>query len=70
MTRYPPVGPFDLAQVRLMALGVHPRTWWEQWPRPERRVSSARWGYPAPSEITLGDIDRVAAWFDARAGRS
>ena len=69
VTRYPesPVGPFDLAQVRLMArAGVHPRGYVVGAVASTPSAVSelrARWGYPAaPGEITLRRYhDRVAA---------
>jgi len=69
VTRYPesPVGPFDLAQVRLMArAGVHPRGYVLGAVASTASAASelrARWGYPAaPGEITLRRYhDRVAA---------
>ena len=69
VTRYPesPVGPFDLAQVRLMArAGVHPRGYVVGAVASTASAASElreRWGYPAaPGEITLRRYhDRVAA---------
>jgi hypothetical protein len=69
VTRYPesPVGPFDLAQVRLMArAGVHPRGYVlsavASTPGAAAELRE-RWGYPAvPGEVTLRRYhDRVAA---------
>ena len=69
VTRYPesPVGPFDLAQVRLMArAGVHPRGYVLGAVASTAGAASelrGRWGYPATAgEITLRRYhDRVAA---------
>jgi len=69
VTRYSesPVGPFDLAQVRLMArAGVHPRGYVLGAVASTADAASAlreRWGYPAvPGEIALRRYhDRVAA---------
>lgn len=69
VTRYPesPVGPFILAQVRLMArAGVHPRGYVLGAVASSAAAVGAlreRWGYPAvPGEITLRRYhDRVAA---------
>ena len=69
VTRYPesPVGPFNLAQVRLMArAGVHPRGYVLGAVASSPGAVAAlreRWGYPAaPGEITLRRYhDRVAA---------
>ena len=67
--RYPesPVGPFDLAQVRLMArAGVHPRGYVLSAVASTASAAGElreRWGYPArPGEISLRRYhDRVAA---------
>jgi hypothetical protein len=69
VTRYPesPVGPFDLAQVRLMArAGVHPRGYVLSVVASTAGAATElreRWGYPAvPGEIALRRYhDRVAA---------
>jgi len=69
VTRYPesPVGPFDLAQVRLMArAGVHPRGYVLSAVASTAGAAAElreRWGYPAvPGEIALRRYhDRVAA---------
>ena len=69
VTRYPesPVGPFDLAQVRLMArAGVHPRGYVLSAVTSTATAAAAlreRWGFPAATgEITLRRYhDRVAA---------
>jgi len=69
VTRYPesPVGPFDLAQVRLMArAGVHPRGYVLSAVASTASAAAElreRWGFPAvPGEITLRRYhDRVAA---------
>ena len=69
VTRYPesPVGPFDLAQVRLMArAGVHPRGYVLSAvasTAPAAAELRERWGFPAtPGEITVRRYhDRVAA---------
>lgn len=69
VTRYPesPVGPFSLAQMRLMArAGVHPRGYVLGAVASSPGAVAAlreRWGYPvAPGEITLRRYhDRVAA---------
>jgi hypothetical protein len=69
VTRYPesPIGPFSLAQVRLMArAGVHPRGYVLGAVASSQAAVTAlreRWGYPATAgEITLRRYhDRVAA---------
>ena len=69
VTRYPesPVGPFDLAQVRLMArAGVHPRGYVLSAVASTESATAElreRWGFPAvPGEIALRRYhDRVAA---------
>jgi hypothetical protein len=69
VTRYPetPIGPFDLAQVRLMArAGVHPRGYVLGAVASSAAAATAlraQWGFPAaPGEIALRRYhDRVAA---------